>query len=232
MRNCLQVFLLDWRTDKANDNFKKINRMKKFITLMILSALCLGAKAQQINGDFDGTWENCIPWDSNGNAKKAGTQPPGWTVSNVVAYAVITAPTAIATKENHNDGSCVQLTNKDVWGSKVPAYISLGTTWATAKISGTSPVDGTADGGTFGGIDFEFKPDALSLSYKRSSISGERASVIAYMWKGEFVQKDVPGNTTKNTIVKTEMKNRDRQILGKLTDANLGGDTFPSLSNT
>ena len=199
--------------------------MKKFITLMILSALCLGAKAQQINGDFDGTWENCIPWDSNGNAKKAGTQPPGWTVSNVVAYAVITAPTAIATKENHNDGSCVQLTNKDVWGSKVPAYISLGTTWATAKIRGTSPVDGTADGGTFGGIDFEFKPDALSLSYKRSSISGERASVIAYMWKGEFVQKDVPGNTTKNTIVKTEMKNRERQILGKLTDAKIGGET-------
>ena len=46
MRNCVQVFLLDCRTDKANDNFKKINRMKKFITLMILSALCLGAKAQ------------------------------------------------------------------------------------------------------------------------------------------------------------------------------------------
>lgn len=23
MRNCVQVLLLDWRTDKANDNFKK-----------------------------------------------------------------------------------------------------------------------------------------------------------------------------------------------------------------
>ena len=63
MRNCVQVFLLDCRTDKANDNFKKINRMKKFITLMILSALCLGAKAQlkgvfQIpNSDFE-TWAN------------------------------------------------------------------------------------------------------------------------------------------------------------------------------
>lgn len=61
MRNCVQVILLDWRTDKANDNFKKINRMKKFFTLMILSALCLGAKAQlegvfQIpNSDFE-TW--------------------------------------------------------------------------------------------------------------------------------------------------------------------------------
>ena len=58
MRNCLQVLLLDWRTDKANDNFKKINRMKKFITLMILSALCLGAKAQYqlANSDFE-DWE-------------------------------------------------------------------------------------------------------------------------------------------------------------------------------
>lgn len=63
MRNCVQVFLLEWRIDKANDNFKKINRMKKFITLMVLSALCLGAKAQlegvfQIpNSDFE-TWAN------------------------------------------------------------------------------------------------------------------------------------------------------------------------------
>ena len=24
MRNCVQVFLLEWRIDKANDNFKKI----------------------------------------------------------------------------------------------------------------------------------------------------------------------------------------------------------------
>ena len=58
IRNCVQVFLLDWRTDKANDNFKKINRMKKFITLMILSALCLGAKAQYqlANSDFE-EWE-------------------------------------------------------------------------------------------------------------------------------------------------------------------------------
>ena len=37
MRNCVHVLLLDRRTDKANDNFKKINCMKKFITLMILS---------------------------------------------------------------------------------------------------------------------------------------------------------------------------------------------------
>lgn len=60
MRNCVQVFLLDWRTDKTNDNFKKINRMKKFITLMILSALCLGAKAQyQVdNSDFEEGWDD------------------------------------------------------------------------------------------------------------------------------------------------------------------------------
>lgn len=77
MRNCVQVFLLDWRTDKANDNFKKINRMKKFITLMILSALCLGAKAQYqlANSDFE-NWEAVsqkVGWST-----KKGNEPLNW----------------------------------------------------------------------------------------------------------------------------------------------------------
>ena len=74
MRNCLQVFLLDWRTDKENDNFKKINRMKKFITLMILSALCLGAKAQyQVNNsDFEEGWDDVT------YKKITGVEPKHW----------------------------------------------------------------------------------------------------------------------------------------------------------
>ena len=74
MRNCVQVFLLDWRTDKANDNFKKINRMKKFITLMILSALCLGAKAQyQVdNSDFEEGWDD-VTYN-----KITGMEPKHW----------------------------------------------------------------------------------------------------------------------------------------------------------
>lgn len=203
--------------------------MKKLFAILIFGAACLGARAQQINGDFDGTWENCIPWDSKGNTKKSGTQPYGWTVSNVVATTAIgSVATAIAESETHDNGLCVKLTNKNIFGSKVPAYISLGTTWATAKVSRTSPVSGTTDGGTFGGIDFEYSPDALSLSYKRTSISGERASIIAYMWKGEYYQEEVPGNTTNNTIVKTTMYERDRHILDKLTDTTLGGNTGKS----
>lgn len=74
MRNCVQVFLLDWRTDKTNDNFKKINRMKKFITLMILSALCLGAKAQyQVNNsDFEEGWDDVT------YKKITGVEPKHW----------------------------------------------------------------------------------------------------------------------------------------------------------
>lgn len=74
MRNCVQVLLLEWRTDKANDNFKKINRMKKFITLMILSALCLGAKAQyQVdNSDFEEGWDD-VTYN-----KITGMEPKHW----------------------------------------------------------------------------------------------------------------------------------------------------------
>ena len=130
MFNCVQVFLLEWRTDKANDNFKKINRMKKFITLMILSALCLGVKAQQINGDFDADWENCVPWDSKGNNKVSGTQPNGWKISNV--YTALGPVEVGASVSDASGGKAVKLTNQEKAGQKIPGYLTLGTPWATA----------------------------------------------------------------------------------------------------
>ena len=159
MRNCLQVFLLDWRTDKTNDNFKKINRMKKFITLMILSALCLGAKAQQINGDFS-NWENCYPWVGGSYMTKAiGTQPVGWHASNVWGTNGSSTsgganPNFIKQVSGHADGIIgVQIQNVYVGtklgffniGSWAPGYLSLGTPWNTSI--GTN--EQSKDGGCF-----------------------------------------------------------------------------------
>lgn len=200
--------------------------MKKLFAILILGAACLGARAQQINGDFDGTWEDCIPWDSKGNAKKSGTQPVGWRISNV-----FTALGAVEVGSNvqgvSGDGTAVKLSNKDMVGQLIPGYLTLGTPWATAETKGTTVRN--ADGGTFGGISFSYKPDALSFDYQRDNSKGtsESAVVVAYLWSGTWIQKDVPGNTavgyfSYGTATKVDMTDRDRNVLGMSTT--LGGD--------
>ena len=98
----------------------------------------------------------------------------------------------------------------------VPAYISLGTTWATAVSNIFSVSD--ADGGVYGGKEFSYKPDAIKLYYTRShgtANATEKASVIAYLWRGKYTQAEVPGNTSLMQAATTvDMIDRDRNILG------------------
>lgn len=113
-----------------------------------------------------------------------------------------------------NTGKAVNLTNTETALSQVvPAYITLGTTWSTS--TGTL----NKDGGTFGGISFKYKPDALKFYYKRScSGSNVRSSVIAYLWNGQTTQEHVPGNITWSATASptnTTMINRDVNLLDK-----------------
>jgi len=198
--------------------------MKKELTLLLFGcSLMLNAQtAYQVNGSFEGEWENCVPWDSNNNTKAYGTQPKGWIISNVPNSMV----SLVGAKITDGNNTVVQLTNQEAAGQKVPAYISLGTTWATAETKMTNVRN--ADGGAFGGKSFSAHPDAIRLSYKRDKSKGEeRASVIAYLWTGSWTQKDVPGNTAVGVFswgsaTKVEMENRDRNILGMATE--LGGE--------
>ena len=93
----------------------------------------------------------------------------------------------------------------------VPGYFTLGKTWSTSVYTSDK------DGGTFGGISFKYKPDALKFYYKRScSGSNVRSSVIAYLWNGQTTQKNVPGNiTTGLSPTKTTMIDRDVNLLSK-----------------
>ena len=63
---------------------------------------------------------------------------------------------------------------------------------------------------------FTHRPDAIQFKYKRTAAEPSvPATVVAYMWKGEWQQADVPvsialsGEPTKETMI-----NRDRSILG------------------
>lgn len=178
------------------------------------------------NGTFDGEWVENKPWDSqNGYLVLEGkgfTQPEGWVVSNVSGINGLGA-TKVASAGTVADGNrSVVLTNTPnpfMASQIVPAYISLGTTWATVNASAIIKVT-DADGGVFGGVAFKGRPDAIALKYKRShgtANAGERASVIAYTWRGTFTQENVPGNTSLSKPVTTTMVDRDRNILGLAT---------------
>lgn len=182
------------------------------------------ATTPQLN-DFSGDWETCIPWDSKGNTKSSGTQPKGWHISNV--QTLLGAVIAGEKAEGSNGTTvAVKLTNQDFSGQKIPAYMSLGTPWATAETYFS--IVRKADGGVFGGLEFTYRPDAISFDYQRNNSNGkENATAIAYLWKGTWTQTNVPGNTAVGfagygTATKVTMTNRDRNVLGNETSATLG----------
>lgn len=168
---------------------------------------------------FEDEWVKCIPWDSNKNKNAVGKTPTGWCVSNVYTTAkTFNVASRLDVNEDESDYA-VKLTNKSYMGQNVPAYMTLGTSWATAKGYG-----GNADGGSFGGKEFTTRPDAIRFDYLRNTPEGkENATVVAYLWKGTYTQKNVPGNTAiLGNPTPCDMTDRDRNILGMPTDQ--GGD--------
>ena len=193
--------------------------MKHFLITTLLSFAAISSGAQQINGDFS-TWEDCIPWTSKGNKKAKGIQPQGWTISNVIGIDG-TGSVTVGSQIKDGNSNVVELRNTPnslKSDQIVPAYITLGTTWATS--TGFNPTN--KDGGTFGGIKFTNLPDSIKLRYKRTHAQtnpNEKASVIAYLWKGTWTQQAVPGNIILiGSSTKVDMVNRERNVLGIKTD--------------
>lgn len=187
--------------------------------------------ACQINGGFDETWVDCIPWDSKATNKTVGTRPVDWNISNVCAINVPLfgqVTYTVGTSIDNGNGKAVKLTNNEAYGNGIPAYLTLGTPWATAK--GTSAAN--PDGGTFGGKKFTYRPDAISFDYQHSTEKGaENATAIAYMWKGNWTQTNVPATTDAGFGTNPQtctMINRDRNVLGNETSATLGDPAKPS----
>lgn len=218
------------------------------------------------NGTFsESTWTQNKPWDSkhgylnwddikttsvSEEARQNYITPSPWCVSNVIgidgsgATLVASAVDINATDEADVEADdyvanyAVALTNTPnpfMPTQTVPAYITLGTSWATAVSSYPSPKN--ADGGTFGGVAFTGKPDAVKFKYYHfnDNVSNkyavinkdEPATVVAYLWKGQYKQEEVPGNTGgSDGIIKTTMYGRDRNILGMETAE--GGATTTS----
>lgn len=204
--------------------------MKKNYALLLLSVAALTANAQQINGDFDSAWEKCVPWDSKGNTMTEGVQPQGWHMANVLlAGKVGEKITRSAKGEPANYAVKVKNIYNSAVKQNIPGYFTLGTPWATAETKNLSVRN--SDGGTFGGKEFTYHPDAISFEYQRDNSNGtdEPATVLAYLWNGTWTQKDVPGNTALGALAwwgsatRVDMQNRERNVLG-INKTATGGD--------
>ncbi|MBO4943116.1 MAG: hypothetical protein J6C95_06775, partial [Muribaculaceae bacterium] len=202
--------------------------MKKLLTLSICALLGLSAMAQQLpNAGFEEAWVDCKPWTSAGNETVEGTTPTSWNVSNTIGTGgeKPTGNTTIAEKvAGYNSDGAVKVSNKEikVFGfvkKTIPGYFGLGTSWATSTGTGKNMA-----GGQFGGTTFTNRPDALQFMYQ-STGDNAQPTVLAYTWKGTFVQKDVSGNiVVTEDPTKVDMYNRDRNVIGM--EAPQGGDVI------
>lgn len=199
------------------------------------------------NFDDDSMWGYSKPWDSKNGYRKlvlldgdnpfwSATKytiedfitPSNWCIANVTGINGLGA-TVVGKKVTLNEtpNYAVSLTNTANPMMKtqiVPGYMTLGTSWATASLS---DLKNSADGGAFGGVAFKGKPDAIQFDYMRTHGKAnptENATVVAYLWKGEYKQADVPGETGGSS--KVTMYGRDRNILG--IDTNQGGKVSKS----
>lgn len=199
-----------------------------------------------VNGYFDWSTleDNDAYWEASKWEMDEYTTPTAWCISHVMGInglgATCVGEKTLMNGDEDNPDYAVTLRNTPnpfMSTQIVPGYMTLGTSWATAN---SMNLEKTADGGAFGGIAFNGKPDAVKFSYMRtfgeandengyaaSTINTEEpATVVAYLWKGQYKQEAVPGNTAFGAPATVTMYGRDRNILDLSTTT--GGATTHS----
>lgn len=187
------------------------------------------AHAQELtNGTFDGDWVDCKPDGEH----VVGTQPTGWMASNVYKFFVMDVKVPLVfqdtdrTEATDDTKHSVRMENLFAGmfgiGATAPGYITTGTSWAYGDIANVGKPEDTSDGGSFGGVAFTHKPDAISLWMKRTHGTekpNEKASVIFYSWKGKTSSNVRTGLSTDNSANVIVMENRDKDVLGMPNDS-------------
>ena len=178
----------------------------------------LTAHAQQLpNYGFDNWKASCASTeafnkDGSSMRQRPGVEPTDWNGSSV------NQKVSGVTKEEKlvfNDGNAVKMVNtfvgvKILWstiGSVAPGFVTLGTPWVYAIVD----VD-ECDGGVYGGVNFTYKPDAITGRYKRTDATGEKSHIIAYLWNGTYTSK--VGSKSSPSYSRDNVA---RAIMGKTT---------------
>lgn len=199
--------------------------MKKIYSSFLLAAMMAlptgMTNAQQLpNASFEDGWTDCVPWTSDGKTVKCGKTPSSWTIAHVAGTGASgTGKTVVGEQVEGRTGAAaikvVNSPNSVASTQTVPGYFSLGKSWNTGS---SLNLANTKDGGTFGGYEnFTYRPDAVEFYYKRShgtANASEKATILAYLWKGQTTQANVPGTLVIfGSIKTTNMVDRDRNIL-------------------
>lgn len=196
--------------------------MKKSFLLsgaLLLSISAFTANAQQLpNVGFDswkttcGTSRSISKDGKKVDVARPGVEPSEWNGSNVDQLGQ--KKPDLVTKVVDNSNTVVQLKNIYIGlpipglGSTAPGFMNFGTPWVYAS---TTIED--CDGGVFGGLSFNKKPDAIKGKYKRTDSNSEDSHIIAYLWNGTYTSKI--GNVAQT--VTEEQNDVDRVVLGKTT---------------
>ena len=211
--------------------------MKKSFLLsgaLLLSISAFTANAQQLpNVGFESWKKTCgSTWNPDGAGKdyvRPDVEPSEWNGSNVNQLGIVSVGTLV-TQEDEENSKYVVLKNKFVGissslGSVAPGFISIGKPWVFASANMITAANvAKGDGGTYGGAEFAKKPDALTLKYKRTAVDNEVSRIIACLWKGTFVSKDIPnkititGKVTKGGV----LNDVDRAIIGRTSASESG----------
>ena len=186
---------------------------------MLLSISAFTANAQQLpNVGFEswkttcGTSRSISKDGKKVDVARPGVEPSEWNGSNVDQLGQ--KKPDLVTKVVDNSNTVVQLKNIYIGlpipglGSTAPGFMNFGTPWVYAS---TTIKD--CDGGVFGGLSFNKKPDAIKGKYKRTDSNSEDSHIIAYLWNGTYTSKI--GNVAQT--VTEEQNDVDRVVLGKTT---------------
>lgn len=201
--------------------------MKKSFLLsgaLLLSLSAFTANAQQLpNVGFEswkttcGTSRSISKDGKKVDVVRPGVEPSEWNGSNVNQMGQ--KKPDLVTNVEDNSNTVVQLKNIYIGlkfpkiGSTAPGFINLGTPWVYA-----STTISDCDGGVFGGVSFNKKPDAIKGKYKRTDSNSEDSHIIAYLWSGTYTSKI--GNVAQTTT--EEQNDVDRVVFGKATGSASG----------
>ena len=188
---------------------------------MLLSLSAFMANAQQLpNVGFESWKTTCgktlsVPNDFR---QRPGVEPSDWNGSNVNQYVIIEKKeSGLVTQQTEGNNKYLQLKNIFVgvstFGSVAPGFVNFGTPWVYAAL----PIS-DCDGGVFGGVSFDKKPDAIKGKYKRTDSNSEDSHIIAYLWNGTYTSKI--GNVAQTKI--EEQNDVDRVVFGKATGSASG----------
>lgn len=175
------------------------------------------------NGDFESFKDKT--WNS------VGAEPTDWFGSNVDQMGLVHVQEVYKDESDKRPESSgkvsVRMMNMYAGiggaplGANAPAYITLGSPWVKAAVPASN-----SDGGTYGGKEFSFKPDAIRGYIKRvltdqaADANGtprkdETCNIIFYSWTGHThsIISGISSSPTKDDIINNDVIDLDRAIL-------------------